>query len=622
MLETLGKCRVEAKNIDNVHNLRDLLLRSVVLNPNAEAIIFRKNPFEDPITKTYFELAEDIFSVGEALQNDLSIVIPDSVKYFNQAPHADNLRKMRIAILGENKYEWIVAHNVAIFGAGISVPLDKQLSSKEVINLLNRSHSSILFLDSNKKEILNDVLKSETDLCKIYLFGSETDNLLKEITDIRVSSFAKLLELGINLRKNGSSTFENLDINPDHPMAIYFTSGTTAQSKGVILSHRNVLTDAIYSFQTVDIMGCKRGLSVLPLHHTFENTVGIYCYWLAGITICLSDGLHYLLQNLKEWNIDIMITVPLMLERIESMAKKTMRKQKLDSKFTKAQKISNILLKFHIDIRRKLFSNLLEKLAPNLKIVIVGAAALKSDTQIFFNSIGINTYGGYGLTETSPVLSCCNKQFNKIGSVGQPLNNVAIKIDSFEKDKDGHDIGEILAKGENIMLGYYANEAATREVLEDGYFRTGDIGYLDEHGVIFITGRAKSMIVLQNGKKMFPEETESLINSYDGISASLVYHQINSLGKDEIVCRLCIDKSQLPENISTDDDISEYIKQILLSVNSKSASYKNIQYMIWNEETPIMTATLKIKRLQEQKAINERLNKLNKGVKDLHLQRF
>ncbi len=618
----VGKCRVTATHIENVSNLRELLLRSVMLNADAEAIIFRNDPYEDAKVKTYSELAEDIFSIGEALIKDTTIILPEKIKEFNLGPCASQLRRNRIAILGENKYEWIVAHNAAIFGAGLSVPLDKQLSPTEVCSLIDRSQSSIFFLDSSKKDILEAVLSAENQIQKVYLFGSNSKSFADELKDPRVSSFSDLLELGRALRTNGSTDFEHLPIDADAPMAIYFTSGTTSQSKGVLLSHKNVLSNAIASFETVDIMSCKRGLSVLPLHHTFENTVGIYCYWLAGITLCISDGLNYLLQNLKEWEIEIMITVPLMLERIESMAKKTMRKQKIDAKFEKGQKISSLLLKLKIDARRKIFAALLNKLAPKLRIVIVGAAAMKPETQSFFNSIGINAYGGYGLTETAPVLSCCNRQFNKYGSVGQPINGVTIKIDSFEQDKNGNEIGEILAKGPNIMLGYYENQEITDEVMDGSYFKTGDIGYLDKDGVLFITGRAKSMIVLQNGKKMFPEESEALINAYDGIASCMVYHQISKLGKDELVCRVCIEEDQLPDDIKSDEDISKYLSDILNDTNSKSASYKNIQYLIWNNEKPIMTATLKIKRAQEQAAINAKLKSLNKSLKDLHLQRF
>lgn len=623
MKEFIGPQRVRIRQARTMENLRDLLNYCLDRDAEGEALLFRKTPFDESEKRSYRELAEDIYALGEALLFDPALqTLPPSAAAAHEGPAAAGLRRHRIAILGENRYEWILAHNAAAFGAGLSVPLDKQLSPPEVINLLRRAHASVFFLDADKKEILEHVLSAETDLRRIILFGSASGALVEELRDERLAGFDAYLDRGRSLRRGGSRRHEQSDIDPNAPMAIYFTSGTTAQSKGVLLSHRNVLSDAVAAFETVDIMSCRRGLSVLPLHHTFENTVGIYCYWLAGITLCLSDGLHYLLQNLKEWDIEIMITVPLMLERIESMAKKSIRRKGLEAKIQKAFKLSAFTRRFGLDLRRTLFASLLEQLAPKLHIVIVGAAALRPSTQRFFNDIGINTYGGYGLTETAPVLSCCNRQFNKIGSVGQPVHGVRILIDSFEKDNEGHDIGEILAQGPNVMLGYYENSAATDEVLENGLFRTGDIGYLDKDGVIYITGRAKSMIVLQNGKKLFPEESEALLNRYDGVASSMVFQQLNAQEKDEICARLCLEKDRLPEGIESDDQIAEYLEKILGEVNAEVAAYKAIQYVIWNEEAPVMTATLKIKRAQEQAAVRDRLAAAGKTVKDLHLRRF
>ena len=631
MQQTIGPKRISFPKTESLRDLRELFYERVHACPDGEAIIYRNEPESPETVISYQKLEQDVGYLGEVLCLPDYQLVPDTVLAETEGPCALDLHRPRFAILGENRYEWILAHLAISFGAGLSIPLDRQLAADEALNLLSRAHATVLFLHYEKEEVLRGVLAQPQELKKLILFGPDPKACLARLeaegllnASLEVICFEDLLFLGQKLKEQGSSLFDSCPIKPEAPMAIYFTSGTTAMSKGVLLSHKNVLSNVLSCAQSVDINNCHRGLSVLPLHHTFENTVGIFAYLFTGITCCIASSLRYIQRDLKEWHIDVLICVPLLLEKLQSAVLKKLKRGGLEARFEKGRKISSTLLKFRLDFRRKIFSQLLSQLAPDLKKIIVGAAALSPEVQQFFNDIGISTYGGYGLTETSPVLSCCNRWFNKMGSVGQPIKGFEIRIDGDEVDEQGHTRGEILARCPSIMCGYYLNQEQTNEVIDaDGWFHTGDIGYLDEDGVLFITGRAKSMIVLQNGKKIFPEEPESLIAPTPGVVAVMVYKELSNFSKDDICVRLQIDPSALPEEIERNDAaIAAYLRQVIDEVNQKMAEYKAIRYCIWNEEPPVMTGTLKIKRNEELKSIQARLKAAGKDVHTANFERF
>lgn len=622
MKSVLGKSRIPVGLIEKCNSVPELLAYRAEKTPDESAYVYRERPEDETVcTKTYSDLESDYLALGTRIMDEEWRKLPAPIVEGDIGPCAEELSRPRLAILGENRYEWVIAHHVGLTGPWISVPLDKQLSADEVLRLLNRAACSLLFLDASKLELLDAILASENHLRHIVLFGADSTSLCAEKKDPRLVSMTQVLNEGREKYKGGDRSFVDYPVNCKQVGAIYFTSGTTAQSKGVMLSQANIIEDAKASAHSVDIRSCKNGLSVLPMHHTFENTVGIYCYFLTGITCYLWDGLRYFSKNLKEWPIDIMITVPLMLEKIEKMVQKSIRKKRLEEKFARGLKLSGFARTLGIDLRRKFFASLLAQVAPELRIVIAGGAALKPETHRFFNSIGINTFQGYGLTETSPVLSCGNSVYNRPGSVGRPICGIELSIDSEATNSLDPNEGELLVRSKTVMKGYYQDEVATRAAIDaDGYFHTGDVARLDSAGGISITGRVKTLIVLQNGKKIFPEEIEAELLKIDIVEQAMVFHLLDEKGVDRICARLQLNLSE--ESEMDDASAGELLRRSVEEINSRIASYKSINFVFWNEEAPIMTATLKIKRKPEEKAVLARIKTAGHSIQEANYQRF
>jgi long-chain acyl-CoA synthetase len=423
--------------------------------------------------------------------------------------------------------------------------------------------------------------------------------------NISVSSFNfyhDLISTGKQLLENGNNDFLNATIEPEKMSILLFTSGTTSLSKAVMLSHKNICSN-IYAMQRfIKIYDTDVNMAFLPFHHTFGCT-GLLLFLSNGSTNVFCDGLRHIQQNLKEYQVSIFVCVPLLLESMYKQIQKTIDKTGKRATVEKGLKISKSLLKVGIDIRRKLFKEIIDNLGGKLRFVISGAASIDTKVIEDFNDLGITTIQGYGLTETSPVLIGENEFCIKHGSVGFPLCNIDIKIDN--PNENG--IGEIIAKGPNVMLGYYNNEEATNEVLIDGWFHTGDLGYIDNDGYIFVTGRKKNVIVLKNGKNIYPEELESLINNLIYVSECMVF----GLPKDDdllLSAKIVYNKDYIKEtypNIS-EKDLYDIIWNDIKKINSTLTNFKHIKNIIITDEPMIKTTTAKIKRFQEiEKIINE-----------------
>jgi long-chain acyl-CoA synthetase len=443
--------------------------------------------------------------------------------------------------------------------------------------------------------------------------GPITAELRQE--DPRFIEFEQVRQSGHNALASGDRSFVDAPIDPEAMCSLLFTSGTTAMSKGVMLCHRNITHNVYVVVSTIHIEQGQNALSVLPLHHTFENTVGMYMMQAYGCCICFTDGLRYISQNLKEWKINIILAVPLLFENIYHQIQKTLVSTgKLDL-VNKMRKISNGLRKVGIDLRGKLFHRIIEAVGGGLNLCVSGAAAIDKEIVQFFNDIGIEFLAGYGLTETSPVISACNQHVNIYGSVGNPLAGIEVAIDTDSSEPGA--TGEILTRSESVMLGYYKNPEATAEVLlPDGWLRTGDIGYLDKRGCIYITGRLKSMIVLTNGKKAFPEEIEFLVNHIPGVKESLVWGDATSHDTVDICAKLILQTENLPDGVAGQPAaLAKYFSEQLKLVNQKMPTYKAIKYFILTEQELIKTTTLKVKRPQESEKTGKRLAELGLTMK-------
>ena len=466
----------------------------------------------------------------------------------------------RIALTGKNCYEWILLHLSAMYTGSILVPLDKGLKEFEIESQIKRSKTDVLFVVGKMKLPELDIIIE--------------DNVEKFIDD------AKMLPEGN----------EKYEIDSHKMSLLLFTSGTTDNSKAVMLSQYNI-TSNIYAlslherFTTDDA-----SLVLLPLHHTFEM-VALLLFLSLGMNNGFCDGLK-ITKSIEDYNTNVLVGVPLIADAIYKTAQRKLKAMKLDKVINALIKISRALLKIKIDLRKVFFAKIRKQIGEPLNFVIIGGAALSPEVEQWFNDIGIYTVQGYGLTECSPVLCAENPENMRLGSVGTALPGIDMKIS--EPDAEG--IGEIIAKGDNIMLGYYENEELTNEVLKDGYFYTGDLGYIDDDGFIWITGRKKNMIVLNNGKNVFPEEIEELINRYEFIKECMVYGG-TGVDADMICAYIVCDKEKNPDK--TDDDFKVMVDDMIKEVNEKLISYKKIRKTVVSDKLLERTSTMKIKRNQK-----------------------
>lgn len=579
--------------------LRDLIQYCVDQYGDADAYRYHEMPGGPDIVRSFRTFAQDINVLGTALV-DLG------------------LSGKHIVVVGANCYEWAVAHNAVVNGTGVSVPLDRQLPEQEVISLSERGQAEAFIYNGPHHEIALAVAAKNERIRYFICMKPGVISAELRAADPRFIPWDEIMAKGRRQLDHGDRRFIDAPIDAGAMCSLLFTSGTTAMSKGVMLSHRNITSNVHSVVSTLDIKKGQRALSVLPLHHTFENTVGMYMMLAYGICICFTDGLRYLAQNLKDWKINIILAVPLLFENIyRQIEKKLVSSGKLKL-VNLLRKVSNGLRKVGIDIRSKLFHQILDAFGGGLNLCVSGAAPIDKDIIKFFNEIGVDFFNGYGLTETSPVISACNYHVNVYGSVGNPLAFIEAAIDTDAEEPGAQ--GEILTRSDSVMLGYFENPEATAEVMmPDGWFRTGDVGILDKKGCIHITGRAKSMIVLTNGKKVFPEEVEFLIGRIPGIRESIVWGDTTPRDAVDICAKFVINPDDLPEGLAGNQAaIKTWLEGQIREINQQMPPYKAIKYFIMSEQDLIKTTTLKVRRPLEQERITKKLAELGLTMKTAH----
>lgn len=501
------------------------------------------------------------------------------------------LKGERIAVISENRYEWSLAYLAIATGTGIVVPLDKSLPANEIESLMIRSEVSAIFYSKKYNKIMEDIREKGTTKVKYFISMDEENNTEK------VYSEKALLENGRKLITDGDTRFINAKINPEEMGIMLFTSGTTAISKAVMLSHKNIISNVMDIRATFELNETDRMLSFLPLHHVFECTVGFLYPISIGCMIAYCDGVKHMADNLKEYQITAMISVPAVMDIMYRKLIQTIEKKGKLETVKKGIRITQLLLKIGIDIRKKVFAEIHENLGGKIRIMVAGGAALDPATEKGLREIGFNVTQGYGLTETSPVIAAGLTKQRRLGSIGKKFPSLEVKI--AEPNEEG--IGELMAKGPTVMLGYYNNEEATKEAIEeDGWFHTGDLARIDKDGYIYISGRKKNVIVLQNGKNIYPEELEILINKIEGIKESIIYGKPDN-GDLNIAAKVVYDKEQMKElyNIEEEDKIKDFIWNEIKKINKTMPAYKYIRDLIITEEELIKTTTLKVKRHEE-----------------------
>ena len=506
------------------------------------------------------------------------------------------LKDKRIAVISENRYEWELSYLAVVAGVGVIVPLDKALPDNELESLILRSQVEAIIYSSKYDAIMNTFREKKNTNLKYFISMDLEENTQG------IYAEKALVEKGKKLLADGNKTYIDAKIDAEKMGIMLFTSGTTAMSKAVMLSHKNLVTNVMDIIQRFDLTDEDRFLSFLPLHHVFECTVGFLYPISIGGSIAFCEGVKHMAENIKEFEITAMISVPAVFDIIYRKVMKTIEKKGKLANLEKGKKVSQFLLKMKIDLRKQLFKEVHESLGPKLKLVVTGGAALDPETEKGFNDLGFDVEQGYGLTETAPVIAAETPKCRRLGSIGKKFPSVEVKID----DPDEEGIGELMAKGPSIMLGYYENEEATKSALEsDGWFHTGDLARIDKDGFIYISGRKKSVIVLNNGKNVFPEEIETLLNKVEGIKETFVFEKKEDDGDVKVCVEIVYDKELIKElyNIEGEENIKEFLWDKVTEVNKLMPKYKYVREMVITEEPLIKTTTLKIKRHEELKKV-------------------
>ena len=558
-----------------MRDFRELVNRYSTLYSEQIAFEYKETPnSKEHIKITYAQFADDIKSLGTALLNM-------------------GLSEKKVAIIGPNRYEWCTSYLAITTSNMTVVPLDRALPDNEIEDLIIRSKAEAVIFDKKYADVFSKLANEKKSNLSLYICMDNLENF---------TTYSSLIQKGHSSLINGDNKYDSIEIDNKKMSIMLFTSGTTSISKAVALSQSNICEDIYALAQMTDIRKDDTFLSFLPLHHTFESTCTFLYGTFSGITVAFCDGIKYVQKNLAEFKVTGFVCVPLMLEIMYKKIKKGIEEKGKTKLVQKMTKVCNGLLKFKIDIRRKVFKEILDNLGGKLRMLIAGGAAMSKDAIQGFLDLGINLLQGYGLTETSPVVAGENDKFKRCGSVGFPLPGIDVKIDN----PNSEGVGEIAVKAPTVMLEYVDNPEATAEVLKDGWFYTGDLGYFDKDGFLFITGRKKDVIVLKNGKNIFPEEIEILIQHLPYVSESMVFGRPEPDGDYKIGAKIVYNKDVINEmypNISEEELHKQVWEDIKEKVNHKMPAYKYIREIILTDEPLIKTTTQKVKRHEELKLI-------------------
>jgi len=559
-----------------INDLKDMIFQSENLFGTRNAFLI-KNKTGEYYGKTYTELKNEIYSLGTVLI-DLG------------------LKNKKIAILSENRSEWCTSYLTIAGGIGVVVPLDRELPFNEIENLISRAGVSAVIFSSKHRKDMTELSKTSKVEYFIDIDVDEND------VSNNFLSYRGLIQKGKALISNGNKSYLETKIDENEMCALIFTSGTTDLAKGVMLSSKNIVSDVMAVCAMLSIDETDSALSILPLHHTYECTAGFLVMMYNGCCLSFNEGLKHIVTNLQETKPTILMLVPLILENMHKKIIKQASKNLFSKvKLNVALEISNFLYYFlKVDIRKKLFKQILNVFGGKVRLVISGAAAINTDVSNDLCGMGIRIVQGYGLTECSPIVAVNNDHGYRNDSAGKALAGMEIRVEDIGDDG----IGEFVISGDNVMLGYYENPTATKKVLRNGCLYTGDLGYIDEEGYIFITGRKKNVIVTKNGKNIFPEEVESYLAKCPYVKESLVWGRFDEeSGETEVNAQIVVDidaiKEKLNLNIISKDEIYKLIQAEVKELNKQMPLYKRIKDFTIREEEFVKTTTKKIKRYAE-----------------------
>ena len=574
--------KLKKKGYPETHykTIKEIFLKSTEKFAERPFILEKFNP-KEPFTEiTYKEFKNDVVALGTALTK----------KY--------NLKDERIVIIGENTYHWYVSYMAAVCGAGIAVPLDKELPVNELENVIKRARASVVIYSTKRKE---NIKKVEDSLPFVkYFMQMNSDEKLNG----RNIGLNTVIGEGKKIVEKGDNSYLDIEIDPEEFKVLIFTSGTTSQAKGVMLCNRNLAENVNAVNPYVYLTENDRWFSVLPLHHCYECSIGFLLPMAVGGSIAICQGLKHIVDDMKETKPTAMLAVPLLIESLYKKINKSIEKGGKAGLVNSMIHVTNALKAVGIDIKRKVFAEIYENLGGNLRIIVSAAAPIDPKAGKWVQDIGLMFLQGYGLTETSPIAALTPDYDPRLGSAGKALVCSELKI----KNPNENGEGEVLIKSSTLMLGYYENEEATKEAIQDGWFNSGDVGYLDKDGFLFITGRSKNVIVTQNGKNIYPEEIELMLGKIPEIKECMVYGKEEEGNKElTITARVIPNYDEIKElhgEDLTEEQVRNIIWEEIKKVNRTLTSYKAIKRLEIKKDEFEKTTTMKIKRFAELKKSN------------------
>ncbi len=503
------------------------------------------------------------------------------------------LRDRHVAIVGESSYEWIASYFALMSIGAVTVPIDREYPASDIAGIVDRAECYAVFYSAAAKDKMDSIRDQLPGVEKFVCMTS---------ADFEDTSVADLERRGAQLFEGGDNSYYDYEIDPDRMASIVFTSGTTGRGKGVMLSQTNIVSDMTQGMYLFDIT--PKTMNVLPPHHTFGSTVNFVGHYAQGSEIYISAGIKYILNELVEQQPRHLVLVPLFVETFYKRIWATAEKQGKADALRKLMKVSNAMLKAGIDMRKTLFKSVTSKFGGKLEMIICGGAALNQDIIDTFESMGITILNGYGITECAPLITCNRNLYQKSGSVGMPIVGEQVKI----ADPNENGEGEICVKGPNVMLGYYKDPQATAAVFdEEGYFRTGDFGRLDEDGWLYITGRLKNLIILSNGKNVYPEEIETELSRIYGVNEVVVYagESRSDAKREVIVAEIYPDFESLAgRGIESEEAVKKYFDEKVRAANTNMAPYKAVGMVKIRKTDFIKNTSRKITRFNIDKSID------------------
>ena len=557
--------KIEYNKVVNFDTLKEMMELSVKDAAKQVAFKYRDEKEKDKIIDvTYEEFQNDTFYLGTALSDV-------------------NMTSNHIAVIGDNSYKWLTVYLTVLKSDGVIVPIDKELTAKEIINVVNRSESEVLFYAEKYEEYIEEFKKELPNVKYFIGFSREKD-------EDNVLSYDSFKASGKEKYEAGDKSYVSIKHDDTNKLKmLVFTSGTTGNPKGVMLTEHNLVSAVYYGLQVADIK--TRCLSVLPYHHTYESVVGILVAIHRRATICINDSLKNVLKNLNTFKPDYIYVVPAFTEKFYKSIWSNAEKSGKDKLLKIMIPVSNGLRKVGIDLRGVLFKSVHEAFGGNLKQIVCGGAPIRPEIGKFFNDIGMMLLNGYGISECSPLVSVNREKLNDPSTVGVILPCCEVKIENPNEDGDG----EIWVKGDIVMMGYYKEPEKTAKVLKDGWFNTEDYGRINKKGQLVINGRKKNVIVLNNGKNIYPEEIENYVMRVPYVQETIVKAVKNDQGQEISLCAEVFLNEEKVKELGI-ENIEETLKKDISKATKELPVWKRVTKTEIRETEFNKTTTNKIKR--------------------------